>query len=384
MECSGCWTDPRYRRSSCVRALRTALRNWADGVDQMKSKYVALSTAVESCARLEQTLEHNLNPDTFQSSQNQIASLLAAAESILAVEEMYSFKAERNRAAVEASILLFGPKGVIKAPAVCIGCELPSQRRIAATNVSSEAPLGTSRPVSDGSWQPRWPGDAGDPFEPYTGPKLGNPAQPTQFNVARWAMITSMCGLFAMDVLYTTCEILRSKCAWWLQQLVEQALSHLSATFGAVRRASRMARDVSYIYTLAAATGLSVKEYQRLLEMFNKIDQEKVGTISKQQLMAAMKHDKDIAAFMQLSRAKGKDGRRESFDGVFNRIDTEGQGAVTWEAFVHFFSCERSLTTDSIMNPMCVQPMCHQPLCIQSAMCMSPCTNHRPTAKLLS
>jgi len=28
---------------------------------------------------------------------------------------------------------------------------------------------------------------------------------------------------------------------------------------------------------------------------------------------------------MQLSRAKGKDGRRESFDGVFNRIDTEGQ-----------------------------------------------------------
>jgi hypothetical protein len=56
-----------------------------------------------------------------------------------------------------------------------------------------------------------------------------------------------------------------------------RALSHLSATFGAVRRASRMARDVSYIYTLAAATGLSVKEYQRLLEMFNKIDQEKVG-----------------------------------------------------------------------------------------------------------
>ncbi|KAH9549554.1 hypothetical protein CY35_10G026300 [Sphagnum magellanicum] len=338
MECSGCWTDPRYRRSSCVRALRTALRNWADGVDQMKSKYVALSTAVESCARLEQTLDHNLNPDAFQSSQNQIASLLAAAESILAVEEMYSFKAERNRAAVEASILLFGPKGVIKAPAVCIGCELPSQRRTAATNVSSEAPLGTSRPVSDGCWQPRWPGDAGDPFEPYT-------------------------------------------------QLVEQylhsgisyharALSHLSATFGAVRRASRMARDVSYIYTLAAATGLSVKEYQRLLEMFNKIDQEQVGTISKQQLMAAMKRDKDIAAFMQLSRAKGKDGRRESFDGVFNRIDTEGQGAVTWEAFAHFFSCERSLTTDSIMNPMCVQPMRHQPVCIQAAMCMQPM--HQP------
>ena len=31
-----------------------------------------------------------------------------------------------------------------------------------------------------------------------------------------------------------------------------------------------------------------------------------------------------IAAFMQLSRAKQKDGRRETFEGVFNRIDTEG------------------------------------------------------------
>jgi hypothetical protein len=31
-----------------------------------------------------------------------------------------------------------------------------------------------------------------------------------------------------------------------------------------------------------------------------------------------------IAAFMQLSRAKQKDGRRETFEGVFNRIDSEG------------------------------------------------------------
>nr|PNR39957.1 hypothetical protein PHYPA_020237 [Physcomitrium patens] len=105
-----------------------------------------------------------------------------------------------------------------------------------------------------------------------------------------------------------------------------------------MKRASKQARDVAYIHTLAAAAGLSVKEYQRLLEMFNRIDQCKIGTISKQQLMAAMKRDKDIAAFMQLSRAKQKDGRRESFEGVFNRIDCEGGGAVTWEAFLHFFS----------------------------------------------
>lgn len=32
-----------------------------------------------------------------------------------------------------------------------------------------------------------------------------------------------------------------------------------------------------------------------------------------------------IAAFMQLSRQKGKDGKRESFEAVFNRIDADGK-----------------------------------------------------------
>jgi hypothetical protein len=54
-------------------------------------------------------------------------------------------------------------------------------------------------------------------------------------------------------------------------------LEQLSSAFSAVKRASRQARDVAYIHTLAAAAGLSVKEYQRLLEMFNRIDQDKVG-----------------------------------------------------------------------------------------------------------
>lgn len=53
-----------------------------------------------------------------------------------------------------------------------------------------------------------------------------------------------------------------------------------------------------------------------------------------------------------------------------------GLGAVTWESFLHFFSSERSLTADSVMNPMCVQPMCTQPLCMQAAMCAQPmCPN---------
>ncbi|EFJ36801.1 hypothetical protein SELMODRAFT_403502 [Selaginella moellendorffii] len=98
-------------------------------------------------------------------------------------------------------------------------------------------------------------------------------------------------------------------------------------TFGAVRAASKNARDAAYIRTQAAAAGISVKEYQRLLDMFMKIDSENTGKITKGELMVKMKRDKDvcIAAFMQLSRARNKDGRRESFESVFNRIDNTGE-----------------------------------------------------------
>lgn len=58
---------------------------------------------------------------------------------------------------------------------------------------------------------------------------------------------------------------------------IHRALEQLSAAFGHLRKASQTARDVAYLHSLAAAVGLSVKEYQRLLEMFNKIDIEKVG-----------------------------------------------------------------------------------------------------------
>ncbi|XP_024396415.1 uncharacterized protein [Physcomitrium patens] len=329
----GYWKDPNYQRGTCVNTLRDALRSWAKEVSRMKKRDADLSTSIQNCARLEQNFiavqNCGIDPDTFQCTQEQIASLLGAAESIMAVEEMHSFMAERNRAALDASFLLFGAKGIIKAPEMCVGCVLPQQRRVG----SSDKPAVVVKTMSDG-WQPRWPGDLGDPFEPYT-------------------------------------QLLEQ----YLHSAVSyhaKALEQFSGAFAAMKRASKQARDVAYIHTLAAAAGLSVKEYQRLLEMFNRIDQCKIGTISKQQLMAAMKRDKDIAAFMQLSRAKQKDGRRESFEGVFNRIDCEGGGAVTWEAFLHFFSSERSLMTDSALNPMCVQPMCNQPLCVQAAMCGGP------------
>ncbi|BBN16550.1 hypothetical protein MPTK1_7g07300 [Marchantia polymorpha subsp. ruderalis] len=324
-ECGPFWKDPIHMRSNCVRALRLALRQWSHEVKRMKNVCVELSTAVQNCARLEQSLLHNIDVDIYQSNQDQVASLLGAAESIMAVEEMQNFMAERNRAALDASNLLFGSRGVIKLPEVCAGCQIPRR--------GNELTKPVVKPMTDG-WQPRWPGDLGDPFEPY---------------------------------LQLIEQYLHSAVSFHAR-----ALEQLSAAFGHLRKASQTARDVAYLHSLAAAVGLSVKEYQRLLEMFNKIDIEKVGTISKRQLMEAMKRDKDIAAFMQLSRAKNKDGKRETFEGVFNRIDTEGLGAVTWESFLHFFSSERSLTSDSVMNPMCVQPMCTQPLCVQAAMCNQP------------
>lgn len=84
----------------------------------------------------------------------------------MAVEEMHSFMAERNRAALDASQLLFGAKGIIKAPDVCVGCVLPQQRRVANQAGPGDKAV-VIKAISDG-WQPRWPGDVGDPFEPYT------------------------------------------------------------------------------------------------------------------------------------------------------------------------------------------------------------------------
>ncbi|KAJ7513806.1 hypothetical protein O6H91_23G015400 [Diphasiastrum complanatum] len=295
------WRDPQFQRSSHVRALRLAIRQWAHETKRLKRMDVELSSSLQACARLEQGLNRGNDPETYQCKQDQVASLLAAAEAILSVEEMRSFMAERNKAALDASLLLFGSKGVI--PKLLPEPLMLGQRQMEAKTVV--------KTLADG-WQPRWPGDVGDPFEPY-------------------------------------------------QQLLEQylhsalsyhsrALERLSTSFAAVRQASKTARDVAHIRTLATAAGISVKEYQRLLEMFRKIDHENTGRITKMELMAAMKRDKDIAAFMQLSRAKGKDGRRETFESVFNRIDTAGIGAITWEQFLSFFSSERSLVADPTIS----------------------------------
>ena len=51
----------------------------------------------------------------------------------------------------------------LQPPEVCAGCVLPQQRRVAN---QGEKPV-VVKAMSDG-WQPRWPGDMGDPFEPYT------------------------------------------------------------------------------------------------------------------------------------------------------------------------------------------------------------------------
>eukprot|EP01018_Ginkgo_biloba_P027711 Gb_33975 [translate_table: standard] len=293
-DCAAICNDPQYQRSCHVRSLRAAIKQFANEIKRLKKAEVDLATSIQACATLEQTLNTGKDLDLYKCNQDQVTSLHSAAEAIMAAEEIRSFMAERNKAALDASMLLFGSKGVI--PKV-----QPEVNRIPSAQPRPEA---GKKVFSDG-WQPRWAGDVGDNFEPY-------------------------------------------------QQLVEQylhsaisyhtkALEHLSSAFAAVTRARTNARDSAYLRTLASAAGVSVKDYQKLLEMFRKIDIDNTGTICKRELMAAMKRDKDIAAFMQLSRAKGKDGKRESFESVFNRIDSSGAGAITWESFLKFFSSDRSL-----------------------------------------
>jgi hypothetical protein len=79
----------------------------------VRKNTVDLSTAVQKAARLEAAIL----PDGDQAAaekQEQVASLLAAAEAIIADQELREFMTERNRAAIDASIQLFGNKGVIK------------------------------------------------------------------------------------------------------------------------------------------------------------------------------------------------------------------------------------------------------------------------------
>ncbi|EFJ37948.1 hypothetical protein SELMODRAFT_402635 [Selaginella moellendorffii] len=308
------WRDPQFQRSSHVRALRYALKTWATEMRRVKRYDIDVSRAIQACARLEQSLNESNDIDTFQCHQEQVASLYSAADAVLSAEEGRCFMTERNKAAIEASILLFGSRGVVPrvaaAPEPPVGCN----RRVDCKAVIKS--------VNDG-WQPRWPGDLGDPFEPYHQ---------------------------LVEQFLHSCLTFHAK-----------ALEQLSTAFALVRRASKNARELSYIRTLAGAAGISVKEYRRLWEMFTKIDYENTGNITKKELMAAMKRDKDIAAFMQLSRAKGKDGRRESFESVFNRIDSTGVGAITWEQFLYFFSSGRSLIGDNVCPSNCVSGAAKRP-----------------------
>lgn len=75
-----------------------------------------------------------------------------------------------------------------------------------------------------------------------------------------------------------------------------RALEQLSTAFASLRKASKEARDGAYLRSLAAAAGVTVKEYKRFLDMFHKIDTNKTGAISKKELMDAMKKDKDVSA----------------------------------------------------------------------------------------
>ncbi|EFJ13566.1 hypothetical protein SELMODRAFT_424460 [Selaginella moellendorffii] len=290
------WRDPQFQRSSKVWQLRYALQTWATEMKRVQCYDIDVSRAIQSCARLEQKLNHCNSMDAYQCNQEQVSSLYTAAEAILAAEEMRNATAERINVALDASIQQFGSRGVV--PRMFPSETMPHL----LTARKGEIPL---KPHAEG-WHPRWPGDIGDPFEPY--------------------MVRIKYILFGE----LTCE--------------ESA---------ATSRAIPSQRiDISRKKTQAAAVGISVKEYQRLLDMFTKIDSENTGKITKGELMVAMKRDKDIAAFMQLSRARNKDGRRESFESVFSRIDNTGIGAISWEQFL-YFSTGRSLIGENMCPSLC-------------------------------
>ncbi|XP_024515146.1 uncharacterized protein LOC9649878 [Selaginella moellendorffii] len=298
------WRDPQFQRSSKVWQLRYALQTWATEMKRVQCYDIDVSRAIQSCARLEQKLNHCNSMDAYQCNQEQVSSLYTAAEAILAAEEMRNATAERINVALDASIQQFGSRGVV--PRMFPSETMPHL----LTARKGEIPL---KPHAEG-WHPRWPGDIGDPFEPY------------------------------MQLLE---QFLHSALTFHAR-----AMEQLTAAFGAVRAASKNARDAAYTRTQAAAVGISVKEYQRLLDMFTKIDSENTGKITKGELMVAMKRDKDIAAFMQLSRARNKDGRRESFESVFSRIDNTGIGAISWEQFL-YFSTGRSLIGENMCPSLC-------------------------------
>lgn len=94
-----------------LRALRLTLRaRLAAGV---RKNTVDLSSAVQKAARLEAGIVAE-GDQAAGEKQEQVAALLAAAEAIIADQELREFMTERNRAALDASLALFGNKGVIK------------------------------------------------------------------------------------------------------------------------------------------------------------------------------------------------------------------------------------------------------------------------------
>ncbi|XP_073395210.1 uncharacterized protein [Physcomitrium patens] len=243
----GYWKDPNYQRGTCVNTLRDALRSWAKEVSRMKKRDADLSTSIQNCARLEQNFiavqNCGIDPDTFQCTHCKPSG--GGREHYGGGGDALVHGGEESGGAGRV-VPAVRSEGHHQGPGDVCGVRITSTAarwQFRQTRRSSEDHV--RRVATEVAWRPR-----------------------RSLRALHLLMVVVGCG--------------------GMQQLLEQylhsavsyhakALEQFSGAFAAMKRASKQARDVAYIHTLAAAAGLSVKEYQRLLEMFNRIDQCKIG-----------------------------------------------------------------------------------------------------------
>eukprot|EP00899_Mesostigma_viride_P021958 jgi/Mesvir1/29764/Mv16426-RA.2 len=249
--------------------------------DCLRVTDINFADAIQECSNIEAQSEG------AEEKKDQAQALTAVAETIKAIDQKRAQWVDRNLAAIDISWALFGKSGKLKLPPA----DSRNKAKIAKYN---------------DRWQPRWDGDRGDTFLPYQ--------------------------QLVVQYLHGAMEYHAN------------ALQQLSDCYAKLDKAARDAEDVDRMKTEAALGGISMKEYRQLKSIFERIDTSGHGHIDKQALIRAMRKDKDIAAFMQLSRRNLKGNKKETFEAVFDRIDADGSQEISWEEFLSFFSDRPTLS----------------------------------------
>eukprot|EP00746_Dinoflagellata_sp_MGD_P148215 gnl/MRDRNA2_/MRDRNA2_80457_c0_seq1.p1 gnl/MRDRNA2_/MRDRNA2_80457_c0~~gnl/MRDRNA2_/MRDRNA2_80457_c0_seq1.p1 ORF type:complete len:316 (+),score=92.35 gnl/MRDRNA2_/MRDRNA2_80457_c0_seq1:493-1440(+) len=73
-------------------------------------------------------------------------------------------------------------------------------------------------------------------------------------------------------------------------------------------------------------------------EIFDRADQDGSGTVSKEELINLFQKDSELMAFFYL-RQQGDDEFKKMQDDLFNTMDSDGGGAISWSEFNDFAGC---------------------------------------------